>query len=91
MTEPTYFLLVCDDIPHDVLVTDPGPEPLAVAHVVRGLTGLSLWRSKVLAMNVPAVILDGVTEEEATAAVEALRGAGAQAGTRAWPEPGFLR
>ncbi|MFF9280114.1 ribosomal protein L7/L12 [Streptomyces griseosporeus] len=91
MTEPAYFLLVCDDVPHDVVVTDPGPKPLAVARVVRGLTGLSLWRSKVLATNVPAVILDGVLEEEATAAVEALRGAGARAETRAWPEPGFLR
>ncbi|MFC8245361.1 hypothetical protein [Streptomyces chartreusis] len=55
-----YFLLVCDDVPHDIVLTDPGP----------------------------AVVLDGVPEEDAVAAVSALRGAGAQAETRARSEPG---
>ncbi|MFD8722717.1 ribosomal protein L7/L12 [Streptomyces sp. NPDC059629] len=74
-----YFLLVCDDVPYDVVLTDPGARVLDVAQAVRRLTGLSLWRSKVLATRVPALILDGVPQEDATAAVLALRDAGAQA------------
>ncbi|MFF7882045.1 ribosomal protein L7/L12 [Streptomyces sp. NPDC007896] len=89
MTE--YFLLVCDDVPHDVLLTDPGTRVLDVAQVVRRLTGLSLWRSKVLATQVPAMILDGVLQEDAEAAVADLRDVGAQAEVRAQPEPEFLK
>ncbi|MFF3654178.1 ribosomal protein L7/L12 [Streptomyces olivochromogenes] len=89
MTE--YFLLVCDDVPHDVLLTDPGARVLDVAQVVRRLTGLSLWRSKVLATQVPARILDGVLQEDAEAAVAALRDVGAQAEVRAQPEPEFVQ
>ncbi|MGW4987431.1 ribosomal protein L7/L12 [Streptomyces mirabilis] len=89
MTE--YFLLVCDDVPHDVLLTDPGARVLDVAQVVRRLTGLSLWRSKVLAAQVPATILDGVLQKDAEAAVAALRDVGAQAEVRAQPEPEFLK
>ncbi|MGW0627953.1 ribosomal protein L7/L12 [Streptomyces sp. NPDC001984] len=89
MTE--YFLLVCDDVPHDLLLTDPGTRVLDVAQVVRRLTGLSLWRSKVLATQVPAMILDGVLQEDAEAAVAALRDVGAQAEVRAQTEPEFLK
>ncbi|MEU6652394.1 ribosomal protein L7/L12 [Streptomyces sp. NPDC046900] len=74
-------MLVCDDVPHDVVLTDPGVRVLDVAQVVRRLTGLSLWRSRVLATQVPAVILEGVPQEDAAAAVAALRGVGAQAET----------
>ncbi|MFE2580082.1 ribosomal protein L7/L12 [Streptomyces sp. NPDC059378] len=86
-----YFLLVCDDVPNDVVLTDPGVRVLDVAQVVRRLTGLSLWRSKVLATRVPAVILDGVPQEDAEAAVAALRDVGAQAEVREQPEPDFLK
>ncbi|MFJ1554076.1 ribosomal protein L7/L12 [Streptomyces mirabilis] len=89
MTE--YFLLVCDDVPHDVLLTDPGARVLDVAQVVRRLTGLSLWRSKVLGTQVPARILDGVLQEDAEAAVAALRDVGAQAEVRAQPELEFVQ
>ncbi|MEV6384650.1 ribosomal protein L7/L12 [Streptomyces sp. NPDC051773] len=85
-----YFLLVCDDVPHDVVLTDAGVRVMDVVQVVRRLTGLSLWRSKVLATRVPAVILACVPEEDATAAVSALRAAGARAETREQPEPGLL-
>ncbi|MEW2306757.1 hypothetical protein AB0958_43665 [Streptomyces sp. NPDC006655] len=37
-----YFMLVCDDVPHDVVLTDAGVRVLEVAQVVRRLTGLSL-------------------------------------------------
>ncbi|MCX5341927.1 ribosomal protein L7/L12 [Streptomyces atratus] len=89
MTE--YFLLVCDDVPRDVVLADPGARVLDIAQVVRRLTGLSLWRSKVLATQVPAMILDGVLQEDAEAAVAALRDVGAQAEVRAHPEPEFLK
>ncbi|MFE2300881.1 ribosomal protein L7/L12 [Streptomyces sp. NPDC059445] len=55
------------------------------------LKGLSLWHSKVLVTRVPAAILTGVPEEDAAAAVSALRDAGAQAETRKQPEPDFLK
>ncbi|MFJ1874136.1 ribosomal protein L7/L12 [Streptomyces sp. KS_5] len=84
-----YFLLVCVDVPHDVVLTDPGTRVIDVAQVIGRLTGLSLWRSKVLATQAPAVVLEGVPEEDAVAAVSALRGAGAQAETRERSEPGF--
>ncbi|MGI5409473.1 ribosomal protein L7/L12 [Streptomyces chartreusis] len=77
-----YFLLVCDDVPHDVVLTDPGARVIDVAQAVRRLTGLSLWRSKVLATQAPAVILNNVPAEAAAAAVSALRDAGAEAETR---------
>ncbi|MFD3455934.1 ribosomal protein L7/L12 [Streptomyces sp. NPDC058691] len=86
-----YAVLVCDDVPHDAVLTDPGARVLDVAQVVRRLTELSLWRSKVLATQVPAVILDGVPEEDAVAAVAALREVGAQAETRERPEPAFRK
>ncbi|MFB7439815.1 hypothetical protein [Streptomyces mirabilis] len=47
--------------------------------------------SKVLATQVPARILDGVLQEDAEAAVAALRDVGAQAEVRAQPEPEFVK
>ncbi|GGY95743.1 ribosomal protein L7/L12 [Streptomyces poonensis] len=89
--EDKHFLLVCDDVPHDVVLTEPGVRVLDVAQVVRRLTGLSVWRSKILAAQVPAVILDGVPQEDAEAAVAALLNAGAQAEVRERPRPGSLK
>ncbi|MFH9549385.1 ribosomal protein L7/L12 [Streptomyces sp. NPDC051445] len=82
-----YFLLVCDDVPHDVVLTDPGVRLMDVVRVVRRLTGLSLWHSRVLATRIPAVILTCVSEEDAAAAASALRAAGARAETKEHPEP----
>ncbi|KAB1982306.1 ribosomal protein L7/L12 [Streptomyces triticiradicis] len=84
-----YFLLVCDDVSHDVVLTDPGPRVMDVVQVVRRLKGLSLWHSKVLVTQVPAVIFTDLSEEAAAAAVSALRDAGARAETREQPEPDF--
>ncbi|MFF0594046.1 ribosomal protein L7/L12 [Streptomyces antibioticus] len=79
------FLLVCDAVPHEVVLTDPGVDVLGVVQVVRRLAGLSLWRSKVLVRQAPVVVLVGVAEEEAVAAVSALRDAGARAEARERP------
>ncbi|WP_033312416.1 ribosomal protein L7/L12 [Streptomyces iakyrus] len=86
-----YVSLVCDDVPHDVVLTDTGVRVLDVVQVVRRLTGLSLWRSKVLATQIPAVILVGVPQEDAEEAVTALHDVGARAEAREQPEPGFPR
>ncbi|GAA2409137.1 hypothetical protein GCM10010255_51470 [Streptomyces coeruleofuscus] len=51
----------------------------------------STWRSKVLATQIPAVILVGVPQEDAEAAVTVLREAGAQAEAREQPEPNCLK
>jgi large subunit ribosomal protein L7/L12 len=82
-----YFLLVCDEVPHDVVLTDPGVHVLDVVQVLRRLTGLSLWRSKVLTTQTPAAILVGVPQEDAEAAVAALGGVGARAEARERREP----
>jgi large subunit ribosomal protein L7/L12 len=85
--EVEYVTLVCDDVPNDVVLVDPGIRVLDVAQVVRRLTGLSLWRSKVLVDQAPVLILDGLPEETAEIAVTALRGAGALAEVRQQPGP----
>ncbi|MFJ8107521.1 ribosomal protein L7/L12 [Streptomyces sp. NPDC096132] len=77
-----YVLSVCADVPHDVVLTAPGPRALDVAQAVRRLTGLSLWHSKALAARTPAVVLNGVPREDAEAAALALRDAGAEAEAR---------
>lgn len=86
MTDEHHFLLVCDDVPREVLLTDPGPQVLEVAQVVRRLTGLSLWRSKALATRIPAVVLGSAPRDDAEAAVAALRDAGGRAEVRERPE-----
>ncbi|MEU2261020.1 ribosomal protein L7/L12 [Streptomyces sp. NPDC019645] len=86
MTDEHRSLLVCDDVPREVRLTDPGPQVLEVARVVRRLTGLSLWSSKALATRIPAVVLGSAPREDAEAAVAALRGAGGRAEMRERPE-----
>ncbi|MEU9666535.1 ribosomal protein L7/L12 [Streptomyces bobili] len=85
-----YLLLVCDDVPHEVVLLDPGARMIDLARVVRRLTGLSLWRSKDLATRTPAAVLHGVPREAAEAAVAALRTVGAAAEAREQPPPHFL-
>jgi large subunit ribosomal protein L7/L12 len=85
-----YFLLVCDDVPHDVVVLGPGARMIDLARAVRRLTGLSLWRSKDLATRTPAVVLHGVPQRDAEAAVAALDAVGATAEARQHPLPHFL-
>ncbi|MFE4801847.1 ribosomal protein L7/L12 [Streptomyces sp. NPDC056708] len=63
------------------------PRLRPLAQVVRRMTGLSLWRSKVLVDQAPVVILDRIPEETAERAVAALRDAGEQAELRQQPEP----
>ncbi|MFB7374888.1 ribosomal protein L7/L12 [Streptomyces sp. NPDC056222] len=71
------FLLICDDQPHDAVLTDPGPEAIEVVKLLHRRTGLSLWCCKSLVSQLPATILENVPEEVATALVDELREAGA--------------
>ncbi|WP_329411282.1 ribosomal protein L7/L12 [Streptomyces sp. NBC_00704] len=86
-----YILLVCDDVPHEVVLTDSGARVMDVVQVIRRLTGLSLWHSKLLATRPPVVLLSHLPPEDATAAVSALRDAGARAEARQQPTPDFLK
>lgn len=83
-----YVTVVCDDIPQSVVLTDVGARMPDVLQVVRRLTGLGLWHSKLLVNQAPVVIRDAVSEEAAEIAVAALREAGAQADVRPHPRPG---
>ncbi|MEV6755023.1 ribosomal protein L7/L12 [Streptomyces sp. NPDC051214] len=86
--EYIYVTVVCGDIPQTVVLTDVGARTLDVLQVVRRLTGLSIWHSKVLMDEAPVVIHDGISEEAAEIAVAAIREAGAQAEVRPQPRPG---
>ncbi|MEU6707082.1 ribosomal protein L7/L12 [Streptomyces wuyuanensis] len=88
MTDEDHFWLVCDDVPHEVVLTDAGLRVLDVVRAVRRLTGLSLWRGKALATRVPAVVLAAVPRDIAEAAAAALRDAGGKAEARERPERG---
>ncbi|WP_415938074.1 ribosomal protein L7/L12 [Streptomyces sp. 039-1] len=80
--------MVCEDIPQTVVLTDVGARTLDVLQVVRRLTRMSIWHSKVLMDQAPVVIHDGISEEAAESAVAALREAGAHADVRPQNLPG---
>ncbi|WP_418961616.1 ribosomal protein L7/L12 [Streptomyces tritici] len=73
------FLLVCDDVPHTVVLTDCGPRAIEIVKLLRTRTGLSLRHCKSLVSEPPATILENVPEEVATAMMAELRAAGAAA------------
>ncbi|MER7820219.1 ribosomal protein L7/L12 [Streptomyces sp. NPDC096153] len=73
------FLLVCDDVPRTVVLTDSGPRAIEIVKLLRRRTGLSLWHCKSLISELPATILKNVPEEVATAMVAELHAAGATA------------
>jgi large subunit ribosomal protein L7/L12 len=75
------FLLVCDDLPHTVVLTDSGPRAVEIVKLLHRRTGLSLWHCKSLISELPTSILEDVPEEVATVMVAELRafGAGAHA------------
>ena len=85
MAGETYATLVCDEVSMDVVLVAPGRSALGVAHVVRRLTGLSLWHSKTLVDRASVVVLTRLPEDAAGQAVAALREAGAQAEARQHP------
>ncbi len=82
-----YFTLVCDDEPKSVVVTDSGPHVLEVAKLLRRLLGLSLWRGKNLLGQLPATILENVSEDVAETVAREFREAGARAEVQPWKRP----
>ncbi|MFJ1706995.1 ribosomal protein L7/L12 [Kitasatospora sp. NPDC088346] len=78
-----YVWLVCDELPTEVLLTDPGPRAIDVVKVISRRTGRSLWQSRVLIGRLPATVLEGVAADVAQAVADELRGAGAQVEVRA--------
>ncbi|MGW7426261.1 ribosomal protein L7/L12 [Streptomyces sp. NPDC054813] len=73
------FLLVCDDLPHTVVLSDFGPQATEIMKLLHRRTGLSLWRCKSLISELPASVLENVPEEVAIAMVAELREVGASA------------
>jgi large subunit ribosomal protein L7/L12 len=61
----------------DVVITAAGSAKIQVIKEVRGLTSLGLKEAKDLVDGAPAGVLEGVDEETANKAKEALEGAGA--------------
>jgi large subunit ribosomal protein L7/L12 len=61
----------------DVVLTDAGEKKIGVIKEVRGLTSLGLKEAKDLVESAPKAVLEGVPQEEAEKAKEALEGAGA--------------
>lgn len=61
----------------DVVITEAGSAKIQVIKEVRGLTSLGLKEAKDLVDGAPAPVLEGVDEETANNAKEALEGAGA--------------
>ena len=63
----------------DVVLKSFGSSKIGVIKAVRGLTGLGLKEAKALVEEAPAKIKEGVSKEDADAAVAALTEAGAEA------------
>lgn len=61
----------------DVVITEAGSAKIQVIKEVRGLTSLGLKEAKDLVDGAPAPVLEGVDEETANKAKEALEAAGA--------------
>nr|BEK66627.1 hypothetical protein KPHV_38540 [Kitasatospora purpeofusca] len=74
-----YFTLVCDCVPHSVVLSDPGTRTIDAVKEISRLTGLSLWHSKLLIGQLPATVLEDQPEDIARAAASALRDVGAVA------------
>ncbi|SOB81369.1 ribosomal protein L7/L12 [Streptomyces sp. 1331.2] len=80
-----YFTLVCDDIPHNVVLLGAGPSPLEVAKTFRTVTGGGLWHAKQTVTDTPPVLLfEGIEEKAARRHAEDLRAAGATVTVEPW-------
>ncbi|NNF09700.1 MAG: 50S ribosomal protein L7/L12 [Acidimicrobiia bacterium] len=62
----------------DVMLSSVGDKKIQVIKEVRGLTKLGLKEAKELVESAPVAVLEGVDQETADKAKEALEGAGAQ-------------
>ena len=62
----------------DVMLSSVGDKKIQVIKEVRGLTSLGLKEAKELVESAPVAVLEGVDQETADKAKEALEGAGAQ-------------
>ncbi len=63
----------------DVMLSSVGDKKIQVIKEVRSLTSLGLKEAKELVESAPVAVLEGVDQETADKAKEALEGAGAQA------------
>ncbi|WP_042374643.1 ribosomal protein L7/L12 [Streptacidiphilus neutrinimicus] len=81
---PEHVLLICDEIPHDVVLLDLGPRPLEVIKVLRMIFDGGLWRARQTVKQSPPVLLaERIAPEAGRKWAEALRAAGAEIDVRA--------
>lgn len=62
-----------------VELTERGDTPIKLIKTVMEITGLGLKEAKEIADNVPSIVVEGLSEEEAKAVVEQLEAAGGTA------------
>ncbi len=62
----------------DVILNGPGASKIAVIKAVRELTGLGLKEAKEMVDSAPKAIKEGISKEDADAAAEKLKEAGAE-------------
>jgi large subunit ribosomal protein L7/L12 len=75
---PEYALLICDDVPQDIVLLDAGPHPLEVVKALREIFGGGLSRAQQTVKQTPPVLLaERVGEEAVTKWVGRLRDSGA--------------
>ncbi|MFJ8042429.1 ribosomal protein L7/L12 [Kitasatospora sp. NPDC096147] len=81
MTEETrYATLDCHYVPHDLVLTDIGPDPLAVTRAYAAIASLGLWRAKqAVTATPPVTFVLGLPESDVLKLVHRLREAGATA------------
>ena len=63
----------------DVILTGPGEKKVSAIKAVRAMTGLGLKEAKAMVDGVPSTVKEGVSKDDAEAAVKELQDAGATA------------
>jgi large subunit ribosomal protein L7/L12 len=79
---PTTHPIIDDEVEFAVELTGFGAKKIQVIKAVRGITGLGLKEAKALVDEVPSLIREGITRDEADALVAQLEDAGGQAVAR---------
>jgi large subunit ribosomal protein L7/L12 len=79
---PNTHPIIDDEVEFAVELTGFGDKKIQVIKAVRGITGLGLKEAKALVDEVPSLIREGISRDEADALVAQLEDAGGQAVAR---------
>lgn len=68
-----------EKVSFDILLTEvPGDKKIAILKIIRNVTGLGLKESKDIVDNVPKLVKEGITKDEAESIKKELEAAGAK-------------